>query len=119
MEDPQVVSTLRQRTPTAAREVPHVLYGTERHESLAKSSNKRNENIKRARQLVGDFHSDLLRELKSNKERQTILAIVAGFPRKLLEEAFGIKVPKREYTNLKIHSRFPGPGKLVQPTKIF
>jgi hypothetical protein len=44
---------------------------------------------------------------------------VAGFPRKILQEAFGIKVPKREFTNLKIHSRFPGPSKPVQPTKIF
>jgi hypothetical protein len=82
-------------------------------------NNKRSEKMKQARQLVGDFHSNLLRELKSNKERRPILAIVAGFPRKILEEAFGIKVPEREFTNLKIHSRFPGPGKPVQPTKIF
>jgi hypothetical protein len=31
-------------------------------------NNKRNEKMKQARQLVGNFHSDLLRELKSNKE---------------------------------------------------
>jgi hypothetical protein len=123
---PPVVPTLQpRRTPTTAREVPHVLRRAELariqegHEALAESNNKRNERIKQARQLVGDFHSDLLKELKSNKERRPILAIVAGFPRKLLEEAFGIKVPEREYTNLKIHSRFPGPGKPVQPTEIF
>ena len=125
IEDPSVVPTFQQRTPTAAREVPHVLRRTElamiqeSHEASAGSSNKRSARIKQARQLVGDFHSDLLQELKSNKERRPILAIVAGFPRKILEEAFGIKVPEREYTNLKLHSRYPGAGKPVQPTEIF
>jgi hypothetical protein len=112
MEAP-VVPTLHHQT------IPMTARIHERLEGLAYSNNKRNKKIKQARQLVGDFHSGLLRELKSNKERRPFLAIVAGFPRKLLEEAFGIKVPKREYTNLKIHSRFPGPGKPVQATKIF
>jgi hypothetical protein len=63
---------------------------------------------------IGDFNLKALHQMKKPDLRRHVMAIAANAKRKEIEEVTGIKISGAEYTEIKLHARFPGPMKKVE-----
>jgi hypothetical protein len=64
---------------------------------------------------IGDFNLKALHQMKKPDLRRHVMAIAADAKQKEIEEATGrIKISGAEYTEIKLHARFPGPTKKVE-----
>jgi hypothetical protein len=70
--------------------------------------------VAKIRRDIGDFNLQLLKRIKKPELRRHVMAIAADAKRKEIEDATGIKISGAEYTEIKLHARFPGPMKRVE-----
>jgi hypothetical protein len=84
------------------------------HVNKSKASYMRPKLISKVKNMIGEFNLKMLHNRNSSTlDRRMILAIgaVEKARRRELEAATNLKISEREFTEIKIHAKFPGPMK--------